>query len=88
MEAKLTQMENTYFETKDENLRPNTLSYNHVLRVLYIQNPDSKVSTSDKIRYYLDRMEQTEDFDLDPKTFDTTNDSSFRSTTAYADVIS
>ena len=89
MEEKLRQMENSFFETKDENLRPNTLSYNHILRVLYIQNPDSNLSTSDRIRSYLDRMEQTEDFDLESKTFDTTS-SSFGSTrtAAYADVIS
>lgn len=84
MEEKLSQMENSYFETKDENLRPNTLSYNHVLRVVYIQDPDSELSTSKRIRCYLDRMEQTEDFDLESNTCDT----SFRSTAAYADVIS
>ena len=60
MEQKLEEMEQIYFTSKDEFVKPNKESYIAVLRAILEDGENS----ADRIQWYLRRMERAEDLDL------------------------
>lgn len=94
MEAKLLEMEERFYSTRDERVRPNVFSYNHVLRALILQGTGE--STVDRVLWYLRRMERTEDDALEKLQGATPNDgdddddddAGLPPTTAFVDAIS
>jgi len=97
MEAKLLEMEERFYSTRDERVRPNVFSYNHVLRALILQGTGE--STVDRVLWYLRRMEQTEDRALEKSQGTASNDggggggdddddAGLPPTTAFVDAIS
>ena len=94
MEAKLLEMEERFSSTRDEKVRPNVFSYNHVLRALILQGTGE--STVDRVLWYLRRMERTEDGALEKLQGATSNDgddgddddAGLPPTTAFVDAIS
>ncbi len=83
MERKLVDMEQRYFTTRKDSMKPNTLSYNHVVRGVL-----SGPRAADRAQWYLNRMERTEDRALVMVTDeDPDKDEALPMTTVFADEV-